>query len=405
MRRRLCILGLLFCTASELAAAPERTLPFSSAEVTCTARQLARAQRRMTSVGAGQYTLSLGTNALWTASRAAGRFAGLVRLRNAGGNGYNDFIAGQEHFAEADLAFDLLFRPSVSLLDPRLQRAPQATLVRRDLGTNLVVDHVVENPGGNHGCCIAVEPECSFDLSCPMILNFDLAAVPGDSVNPLVPLVINSAAAAAPEFTGPLSSFLPSASGTGPGIEADLLDQSCGGRLTEFDGHVFEILARTIVPSGCYSLGPSNCKNQGVNFEAYNLAIFRGTDPHVYRVDVYVVEYLCDNNDHCYFTAGPVALQFLVNWDEQGRLTTGDVKVLPVCRADQTTDCSDPQVIKDFGLGIFLVPPIFPGHEEEKPAAFHGAPYLNVTSDRSQQVLHANINWKALLKKTALNQP
>jgi len=33
------------------------------------------------------------------------------------------------------------------------------------------------------------------------------------------------------------------------------------------------------------------------------------------------------------------------------------------------------------------------------------APYLYPTSDRSLQVLHAKINWAALLKNTALNQP
>jgi len=398
MRKSVCVFLLLLFAQAARGAAAERTFPFRTAEVNCTAHQLARVQRRMTSVGAGFITGSLGTNAVWAAS-GSGRFAGLVRLLDPGDNQYGDFVAGNEHFAEADLAFDLLFKPSASLLDPQKARASQATLARRDLGTSLVVDHALDNNGHGGSCCLSGEAGiCSFDLSCPMVLNFDLAAVPGDSVNPLVPLVINSAAVATPELNGPLASVLSSASGAGRGIASDHLAEACGGRLTEFDTHVFEIVARTIVPATCYSLGVVEC------LEAYNLAIFRASDPHVYRVDIYVVQYLCDGSD-CYDTSGPIALELRVNWDEQGRLTTGDVKVLPACVAGQTADCSSPQLINTFAFGIFFVPPIFPGHEEEKPAAFHGAPYLNVTSDRSQQVLHANINWKALLKTTALNQP
>jgi len=401
MVRRLLILGLLLCAHPTWGAAAERTSPLSATEVKCSARQLARVQRRLTSVGAGLITINMGNNALW--NLPDGQFTGLVRLLDPGNSRYLDFLEGKEHFAEADLAFDLIFKTKTSLLDPHRPSLRQATLVRRDLGTNLVVDHAIDNSGGSQGCCFSDDVICSPDLTCPMILNFDLAAVPGDSVHPTVPLLINDAAAATPEFTGPLARLLPSASGAGPGIVADRLDQSCGGRLTDFDAHVFEILARTIVPSNCYIPAPSDCANVGAGLEAFNLTIFRGTDPHVYRVDIYFVQYSCIGDD-CYSTGGPIALELHVNWDAQGRLTTGDVDVLPACRGGETTDCSNPLVL-DGLAGIFLVPPIFAGHEEELPAAFHGAPYLNPTSDRSRQVLHAKINWMTLLKNTALNQP
>ena len=50
------------------------------------------------------------------------------------------------------------------------------------------------------------------------------------------------------------------------------------------------------------------------------------------------------------------------------------------------------------------MPPIFPGHEEEQPAAFRGAPYLYVAgSNRSQEILTSQISWQDLLRGTALN--
>jgi hypothetical protein len=107
-------------------------------------------------------------------------------------------MEGKEHFGEADLTFDLLFTKSGSFLDPHSPPAPQATLVRRDPGSNLVLDHTVHNGNGEGGCCMSVDPEppCAFDLTCPQILNLDLSAAPGDSVRPRMPLVVNNAAAA-----------------------------------------------------------------------------------------------------------------------------------------------------------------------------------------------------------------
>src|SRR5258708_2553787 len=283
MLPRLCVLGLIVTLHAAESVAAERTFPLTPAEVRCTELQLARVQRRMTSVGSGQIALTMGTHAIWSASPSGGAFAGLVRQTVLGGQPTNDFIAGTEHFVEADIAFALSFDAKVSILDPHEPAAPEACLCRRDTGTNLVLDHIVDNLGHKCPCCIDTDPfnpTCGFDLSCPMILNFDLAAVPGDSVNPLVPLVINNAAAATPEFPGPLASFLPSASGTGPGIATDRLAQACGGTVTDFDRHVFEILARTIVPDACYQTEAiDNC-----GASAFNLTVFRGAEPHLFRV-------------------------------------------------------------------------------------------------------------------------
>jgi hypothetical protein len=396
-----CVLGALLSTGAVQGAPAERTFPLTPSEVTCAEMQLARLQRRMASVGSGETVGSLGQAAIWNSSARGGSFAGLVRLREP--DSWNDFVAGAEHFGEADLAFDIIFTKGVSVLNPRMPPAPQATLVRRDLGTNLVVDHLVDNPDSGEGsCCMSAngEPGCAFDLTCPQILNLDLGAVPGDSVRPLKALVINNAAKATPDFTGLPAELLPVASATGPGIAADALDQGCGGTITDFDTHVFEILARTLAPSSCYllDLGGADC-----GLDGYNVTLFRGSDPHVYRANVYVVQYLCDDDGSCYSTTGPLALEFHVNWDGRGRLTTGDVSVLPECRRGQSSHCSDD--FRGVFMGIFVLSPIFPGHQEEQPAAFDGAPHLIVTPVRADQVLKAAIDWTALLSGSALNQP
>jgi hypothetical protein len=400
-RSVLCVLGTLVAAGAARGAPIARTFAMTPSEVTCTEMQLARAQRRMAAVGSGDIPGSLGATALWKTSAGGGAFAGLVRLREP--DSWNDFRAGMEHFSEADLAFDLLVTKGASVLDPHAPPQPQATLVRRDPGTSLVVDHLVDNlDTGPGGCCMSTpdQPTCAFDLTCPQILNFDLSAVPGDSVRPLTALVINNAAQATPSFTGLPAEFLPAASGTGPGIATDALDEPCGGTITAFDRHVFEIIARTLAMSSCYLL---DLNGADCGLDGFNVTLFRGTEPHVYRANIYIVQYLCDPEGVCYSTSGPLALQFHVNWDGKGRLTTGDVSVLPECRRGDIVDCSA-DFRSDF-MGIFVLPPIFPGHEEEEPAAFHGAPYLVVTPVRKDQVLKATINWAAILSGSGLNQP
>jgi len=382
---------LLFFVSSVSRAAPlALTFPLSEREVTCTEQQLERLQRRMTAVGSGEIVGSFGKLALWSQG-AAGSYSGLVRLPDAGVAPLGDFLAGTEHFRERDMAFDLFFTRG-GLLDPHSAPSPQGTLVRRDPGTNLVLDHAEPTNSSESGCCMGVDPEfCAFDITCPMILNFDLSAVPGDSVKPLMPLVINNAAAAVPAFSGLAAEFLPAASGTGPGISADALDVSCGGTLTAFDLHVFEILARTLAPSACYLLGPPESSGaQGCGIEGYNITLFRGTDPHEYRANIDVEQYLCDPPNGCFSTGFGAALKFQVNWDEMGHLTTGEAAVLPNWVVP---------------MGIFLLPPIDPGHGREGPHAFQGAPYLSLTPTSGGQILKASINWAALLANSGLNSP
>jgi hypothetical protein len=76
---------------------------------------------------------------------------------------------------------------------------------------------------------------------------------------------------------------------------------------------------------------------------------------------------------------------------------------VPECHRGESIDCSAPFI--EVYSGIFVLPPIFPGHGEEEPAAFHGAPYLAVTPNHAKQMLKASVNWAALLANSGLNNP
>ena len=403
MRKHFLAFFLLVTVAfeSQVSGAP-LNYPLKPLQVACSERQLARTQRRIIAYGSPSIVgsndghaspLGYGRVALWPASQAGGVFSGLARIVDLGQGAWNDFLSGQEHFGEEDLAFDLLFKQAIGRLDPRQPRLPEATLVRRNSGTNLNVDHPGCYPMDfNHG-----------DLTCPAILLLDLSTIPADSTHPQRAIVINSAVAPAPGLSDLGSQPFPVATGTSEGILTDRLTEACGGVLTDFDQKVFEILARTLVPSICYWLPfGAPCDRLG-DFFGYNMTIFRGADPHVYRVGIY--EYtnaLCLDNGDCPFgNVGPIALEFRMEWDSRGHLTHGTATVLPQCQRGEDTGCSD----HFEGNGIFILPPIFPGHQEQQPAAFQGAPFLTISPYPKNDVLSVRINWASLLKNTGLDSP
>jgi hypothetical protein len=399
MRSIVVLLGLLTCGRAALGAPLNHRL--DARQVECVERQLARIQARMIAFGSPSFSypnesgaapLGYGRLALWHTSLRAPVFSGLVRIVDLGGNAGNDFLFGTQHFEEVDLAFELLFKRAVARLDPRQPRIPQAILVRRNAGTNLLVDH--------EGCYPRTFNDG--DLTCPVVVSLDLSADADDPTHPETAIVINSAVRPAPGRTSPGAQPMPSATGRGPGILGDRLTETCGGTLTEFDQRVFEILARTVLPSECF-WRPFNAQcTGGGEVSGYNMMIFRGADPHVFRVNIYTyTNAICDNDGTCPFgSGGPFALEFRIEWDERGRLTTGTAKVLPDCRDEDETGCSMAPA-----LGAYVLPPIFPGHEIQEPAAFRGAPLLTDSIRDDHDILSARINWARILKDTALNPP
>jgi len=393
---------VVFAAAGTQAAAtavPPLNRPLKSSQVACAARQLARVQRRMAAYGPG---ISLSGDggldprgsilALSHTTLGGGVFTGLARIVDLGLSPCPDFHEGISRFTEKDLAFELLFKRRTDLLDPRHARIPQATLVRRDWGTNFGLDNAL--------CPVTVRPE----LNCPTILSLDLAAREMDPLIPQEPIYLNSSSAEVPGLSGPGAIPRAAATGRGPGILNDDLSQACGGVLTDFDQRVFEILARSILPSDAFLTltPPRSCDGVPLPF-GFTLTIFRGTDPHVYRANIYLYEHGADDRLASDTANRPViALEMKMNWDGAGRLTTGTARVLPPCKDGQDLDCTG----ISGGLGLVIVPPIFPGHEEEPASAFHKNTYLNFTGASSPaNVLQVTVDWADLLRNTALNSP
>jgi len=99
------------------------------------------------------------------------------------------------------------------------------------------------------------------------------------------------------------------------------------------------MLARTVRVSQCVGL-PGNVPFCNPDGSAYNITIFRGADPHTYRANVYLVSSSCDTT--CSFgVLSKIALQLKIDWDASGRLTTGEVSVLPTCTNGPAPGCTD----------------------------------------------------------------
>jgi len=398
----LSVFAALFLGAGSPSSASPLNYPLKASQVACAERQLARVQRRMAAYGSeinvsvdGPDTSLVADGsilALFHTTLGGGVFSGLSRMVDAGDT-CGDFFRGTEHFSEMDLGFELLFKQRSDVLDPVKPRIPQATLVRRAWSTSFSVDH---KP--------CYETNTGFDLTCPTILSLDLAAQAQDQLKPQTPIYLNSASAPAPGRTSLGAEPIASSTGRGPGILADHLSEACGGTLTDFDQRVFEILARSILPS-IYYIPENQPPSCFASSSGNTMTIFRGTDPHSYRVNIYSYESFCcqyDGGPNSFYNILQVSLEFQMSWDNQGRLTTGTVRVLPFCHDGQGVDCSP----RGGNMGLFIVPPIYPGHEEEPSSAFHKAPYLTVnTVYPSQNVLSATINWTDILKNTALNTP
>src|SRR6185295_3156080 len=234
--------------------------------------------------------------------------------------------------AETQLAFDLVFHPSADSLNPARPLLPLGSLVRRELDSNLVTPS-------------AAAP---FYLTMPVALEPKVR----NPYEATIPLVVNNLA-----IVNGTAQPATHADAAGRGIAQDDLTASCEDALTDFDQRIFKILARTVRVSECVALpgSPPFCNPDGT---AYNVAIFRGADPHTYRANIYSYGAACDTI--CSFSVlNKIALQFKLDWDASGKLTTGEVSVLPACLSGQASGCSDPA---GGGAPTFILPPIWPGH-------------------------------------------
>lgn len=350
--RRACGAGaLLFFFVVATAFGEELTTALTVAEVECDELQLQRLESRFVVI-----ENSLGANPslfLWRSSPAGGVYSGLAVTAGL----FTD-LQGHRFRDEEQLAFDLFARQYSELLNPHRLVVPQATLARRSQDTTLVAP----------------------DAPPFLTVSMDLAQAVPDPYVPGVPLVINNLSRAGQGMVPFVA-----ADAVGRGVTADNLATACHDKLTPFDQKIFGIIARTLRISDKFT-DPD---------VAQNLTIFRGADPHTYEADLYLYQRTCDNPPQCeYLQFSKVALEFVVNWDEIGKLTAGEVRVLPLCPDGQVSHCSEYDTAQ---VAIYVFPPLWAGHARQGEAVF-GLPHLDVEYPGSpDNVLQAGVDWQSLL--------
>lgn len=330
--------------------------PLTHDQVACEEGQLTRLAYRMT-VAYHDSNLFL-----WRSSPGGGVYRGL-----AVSSQMQDPNTDRPIHKEDQLAFDLILKAEEDFLDPRRPRMPQATLVRRDVSSNVIP-----------------KPPPGVEI---LDVNLDLAPVVPNPGEPKLPLrIFNWLSAGAGQDDR-----------AGQGIALDGLTTACHNEISDFDLKVFSILARTVRASDCLLQPVSGCFDR---FTRFKEVIFRGEEPRTYRMNIDRYDIGCFD-DGCVYGEGGVALLFHIQVDEQGQLQTGDVQVLPWCPGGGQLGCTN---LLNPEFAVFILPPFRPGIDVQGPAIIRRAPHLNIDFIGSEfNVLQATIDWKALLTNTAWN--
>lgn len=349
-RRRWLAIMLLSLLGAPAAAQTFGT-PLSAEQVACEERQLERLQHRM------WVHLEGSTLLLWRASAEGGLYRGIVSTSELGPD-----TTGKPARREEQLAFDLLFKAEEDLLDPRRPRRPQATLVRRDVASNL-----------------SSAPEIPFHI---LDLTLDLAPEVVDPASPRLPIRI----------TNRLTAGAGADDRAGRGIIIDDLLSPCHAEVSDFDLRVFAILARTVRPSQCLLEPFSTCD---AGLDRYKSVFFRGAEPLTYRLNVYP-------NLFSGRVDARVAFLLRLQVDDHGRLIGGDVQALPWCTGSDQAGCTN---AFNPDLALLVLPPLRPGVERQGEAEFRRAAHLNIEYNGSpHNVLQDMVDWSDLLRDTAWNE-
>ncbi|HVT19477.1 MAG TPA: hypothetical protein VHQ90_25270 [Thermoanaerobaculia bacterium] len=356
--------GSLVLILASTAQAQSLTNPLTLDQVSCDEFQLERLEKRFVVIEEDPAAPGFARNPslfLWRSSSAGGVYSGLAVTGGIG-------LLGNEE----QLAFDLFARQFGERLNPRRPLIPQATLARRSQDSNLVA------PGAAPA----------------LIVSLDLVGQPvTDPYVPTVPLVVNSLS-----LPGRGEQPLPAADSVGRGIGVDGLAESCHGQFTPFDNKIFGIISRSLRNSECTP--KSGCHPD--DDTAYNVTVLRGADPQTYRANVYLYSKTCPNVGPCeYSQYAKVALEFTMTWDQNGSLGMGQVRVLPLCTGGQTSGCSNYEIAR---IAMYLLPPLFAGHEQQGQDVIGAAARLVVEFPASpDNTLSATVNWRDLLANSAWN--
>jgi hypothetical protein len=309
----LCYIGLLAGTLVVPGVADAQlTMPLTAEQVACNQVQLARMLGRMDVTTGELFGSELPTNLLLSYSNSSGFYEGLVSTgqhREVSGPGGVDF------WPERHLSFNL--NPSIRtlLLNPSRPTLGQVSLNREQSSSNLV-------PAGQ-----AWAVSLDVDPSLPGNPNPDR-------------LIINNLELPALEF--PYNGFLANSTKPGRGLSEDGLLQSCHDRFTDQDRRIFALLQRILRIEGVLP--------EVELIASAKISIFREQAEHIYRIEA-------DLLDPVNLIRGHVAAELEIGWTSDGHLTTGSLRVLPLCLEGQTQDCTR---VTNYGF-VWLLRPVLPG--------------------------------------------
>ncbi len=332
--------------------------PLTPEQVACEERQMGRLLHRMGQSG-GDTGLFL-----WRSAANGGTYRGLASTSEL----FNTTLQGDRAHKEKQLAFDLILRADEDFLNPQRERRSQATMVRRDVASNL------DPPGA---------------ASATMFVGIELSWEPPDPFHPKIPVLLST-------LQQPESAH---ADRAGRGLEVDDLLAPCHSEVTDFDLKVYSILARTVRPTGCLA---EPIPNPVCGFISFKTAFYRAEEPLTYRADVYLSSLSCDDDGVCVYSDEEIPVLFRLRTDAQGRLTTGEISALPFCTASGQSGCTP---TRSPWIGFYVLPPLRPGLEVQGEEVFRRAAHLNIFGACCDEfnVLRDDVNWADLLKDTSWN--
>jgi hypothetical protein len=321
------------------ATAQDLTQPLTPEEVVCTELQLQRLLARALVVDE-----ELPTNLVFAPGVAAGSYQGLLVVsQTPAGSGPVQ--------PERQLAFHL--NPVRSLLaNPARPPLGQVALTREEPASNLTA-----NPAQTAG--VSLFPG-SGGRSQPTPLD----------------LVIDN-------ISGPTARA--TSTRPGRGLEQDDLLTACTDRLTPFDLQIFALLQRLVkVETAVFFPQPQPAPSQ--------ITIFRGADPHVYRLNAYGG------------APGKVAAEIRIEWTPDGRLTTAALHMLPACPATPLAPgCTAKLTTSAVETRILLVRPVLGGSNTWDRNAPGVGQLYHITSSSASWITDSTADLAALLADTAWN--
>src|SRR4051794_24911529 len=307
--------SLALALGSRWIAAQELTASLTSPQVACNESQLSRLLTRASTTGASlENGAAPALTTLVSYSNSVGFYDGLA-MTNEGVRCFATLPPlGQP---ELYLAFNINPSLRTLLLNPKRPELGQVELSREETSSNLV------NPNDNTRIVLTINPTLasSADSGFLAINNF------------LVPAI-----------GSPYNGFLASSIKPGRGLDQDDLLTPCHTAFTAQDRKIFSILQRMVR----VSVSKSAC------FLDTKIAVFRGEDPHTYRIDAYVED--LDGTP-----LGKAAAVLQIDWTSAGVLTSGTLSMLPACSGGAQVGCSTVSV----RTGEYLIAPVLGGSERQ----------------------------------------